>query len=345
MMDDLKKILIVDDSEIDREILKSIFIGEFEVVEADNGYAALEILLKKKEPFDAILLDVSMPVLDGFSVLRVLSENHFEDVPIFMITAEATKGNVEKASQYKISEFIRKPFDRDEILKRIRQKLGVTEKQRLTDKDIAEIKRYILDLETIYNKYLSFSGEGSGHNERVADLMKILIKKYLIHTTDLESVDFQIEMISKAAYFCDIGNMLLPDTLAFHADDRDKTMDDICQMHTTFGADIIRLNYSERCRCFVQTCADMCLHHHERYDGTGFPDGISGSDISVFTQMCGLIDRFDSVFFKYREHNELQFDYVIRDIAQDSGAVSEEVFSLLCDSKSEIVMYYNANYM
>ncbi len=132
MMKDMKRILIADDSVIDRTVLRNMLDGEFEVVEADNGYSALDIILKKGEAFDAVLLDVSMPFCDGMSVLRVLRENNLKDIPIFMITVEATKENVKKASKYNIAEFIRKPFDRDEVLRRLRAKLGVKEKTGLT---------------------------------------------------------------------------------------------------------------------------------------------------------------------------------------------------------------------
>ncbi len=131
-MENLKRILIVDDSEIDREILRNMMDEEFEVSEAVNGYYALDLILKKGETFDAILLDVSMPFCDGMRVLRVLRENNLRDIQIFMITAEATMENIEKASQYRVAEFIKKPFDREEVLKRLRAKLGVEKKINLT---------------------------------------------------------------------------------------------------------------------------------------------------------------------------------------------------------------------
>lgn len=343
-MEKLKKILIVDDSEIDREILKSIFADEFDVIETDNGYSALEIILKKREHIDALLLDVSMPVLDGLSVLRLLREENFDNVPVFMITAEATKDNIEKASQYNISEFIRKPFDRDEILKRVRLKLGVMAKHSLTDVDIAEIKRYISALEVIYDRYLSESGEEKERNERRVDLMKILLKNYSI-AKGREIDSTRLEIISKAAYFCNIGNMLIQDMPSDTEVLNGKISSDTYQQHTTIGAELIQLNYSEHCRYFVQICADMCLHHHERYDGKGFPHGIYGNNNSVPTQMCGLLDRFDNMFFKYREHNKIQFDFIVGELEKDSGAFSREVFTLLENSKNDIIAYYNENYI
>lgn len=133
----------MDDSEIDREILKNILGDEFQIIEAYNGYDGLEIILKREEHLDGILLDVSMPVLDGFSVLRVMRENNIKYIPVFLITAEATKDNVVRAAEYNVSEFIVKPFERDKVLKRIYYKLGIVSNQELAEKDIEEINTYI----------------------------------------------------------------------------------------------------------------------------------------------------------------------------------------------------------
>lgn len=330
---DEKRILIVDDSEIDRAVLKSILEYEFELLEADNGYSALDIILKKKEPIDAVLLDVSMPFLDGLSVLRILRENSLDDVPVFMITAEATKDNIEKASQYHIAEFIKKPFDREDILNRVSSKLGVAPKISLSRTDIEETKRYISHLERIYNRYLTLSGKDKGRDERRAHFMEILLKKHNVIGNETEADAFQTKMLCEAAYLCNIGNMLLEN---IPAESENENTDS--QQHTAMGADIIQLNYSKHCRRFVQICADMCLHHHERYD-TG------GSAISIYAQMCGLLEKFDDLFFNCSRHNGLQFDYVISHLRNDAGLVSEEVLSLLEESKSDIIKYYMENYI
>lgn len=361
-MDDLKKILIVDDSEIDREILKSILEDEFELIEADNGYAALDIVLEKKEPVDAVLLDVSMPFIDGLSVLRILRERNVDDVAVFMITAEATKDNIEKASQYNIAEFIRKPFDREDILNRVRSKLGVEPKSNLTEADIDETKRYMADLERMYNSYLDLSGNNKGCDERRESFMRILLNRYFAVENKSAADSFQTDMICKAAYLCNIGNMFLQSipqekgagnaitgsdiSNAAAGSDESNTMDnDRYQKHTVIGADILQLNYSKHCRRFVKLCADICLNHHERYDGKGFPNGRFGNNISVYAQMCGLLERFDELFFSYSRHNALQFDYVINQLRSDDGLVSEEVLLLLEDCKADIINYYNKNYI
>lgn len=120
-----KKILLVDDSETDRMILKNILGDEFHIVEAENGYAAVEMIPNMFKDLDAILLDVSMPVMDGFSVLQFMKESNIDNIPVFLITAEATHGNVEKAAYYNVCEFLKKPFEKEEILRRLRSRLGL----------------------------------------------------------------------------------------------------------------------------------------------------------------------------------------------------------------------------
>lgn len=340
MLYEKKQLLIVDDSEIDREILKSVLEDDFDIIEAENGYSALEIIMKKKARIDAMLLDVSMPVLDGFSVLQFLKENNADKFPVFLITAEATKDNVEKAVQYNISEFIGKPFDREDIIKRLRSKLGVIAAHHLTRKDIQETNRYISDLEEFYNRYLTISGEDGQHYRRVAEVMKILLKTYAMADGFVEIGDSEIDIIGKAAYFYDIGNMLIFNNTKFRPSKQDESGGDVSQSHALLGADLVRLNYSEHCAYFVQICSDMCEHHHERYDGTGFPHRIFGNNLSVYTQMCRLADEFDNLFYKYREHSDLQFEYVINELSQDQGIVSEKIFSLLKESRYNILIYY-----
>jgi len=342
-MEDLKRILVVDDSEIDRTVLHSMLDKEFEVVEADNGYSALNIILKKGEYFDAVLLDVSMPLFDGISVLRVLRENNLHDIQIFMITAEATKSNIERASKYNIAEFIKKPFNKNEVLKRLRAKLGVDEKSRLKREDIYETRKYISDLEFIYNRYLSLSGKDKNKDMRRAYFMKILLEKAFEKRMEMESDDFYIEMICKAAYLCNIGNMLLPDMPANVKPENKSKESNNYQQHTVMGSYLLRLNYSRHCRQFVDICAEICLNHHERIDGKGFPNGISDNNNSIYAQICGLLERFEELFSNYSKHNTTQFDYVINQLKRDSGFVSSNVFSLLAESKAGIIKYYNEN--
>ena len=334
-----KKILIVDDSEIDREVLKNILYDDFDIMEADSGYAALEIILKQKDVLDAILLDISMPVLSGFDVLKLMRENRVTKIPVFLISAEANEGNIKKAAYYNITEFIVKPFDRDEVLKRIRLKLGVITDYSLSDEDVEATYKFISQLEAVYNGYMANYEMDNSHCTRMVELMRIMLNNYA-KISKSEMLDrTQIDLISKAAYFCDIGYMAVP-SKTLRATAQGEVESDQYKKHVTLGSNIIRLNFSSKCRYFVEVCSDMCVHHHERYDGKGYPHKLVGNNNLIYTQICGLIEKFDQLFYKYREHNELQFEFVAGGLAKDKGAVSQEVFSLLTGSKTDIVKYY-----
>ncbi|MDO4165953.1 MAG: response regulator [Eubacteriales bacterium] len=340
MKEELKKVLVVDDSEIDREILKSILGSKFDIIEAVNGYYALEIILKNADQLDAILLDVSMPVLDGFSVLRLMRENYINNIPVFLITAEATKDNVERAAQFNVSEFIVKPFEREEIVRRLESKLGIVVKPSLMQTDIEETKKYILDFATLYKKYLVNFNEDVGHYMRMTGLMRILLNRYLAITPEVDLSADEMEIISNASFFCDVGDMMIPQRIKEKAQ-RQEDGGEAYQSHTVLGADFVRLNTSRHCEFFVQICSDMCAHHHERYDGNGFPHKVAGNNNSIYTQMCRVADQFDPLFTKYRDYTESQFKYVVGELEKDAGAFSPEILSLLSGCMSNIISYYH----
>lgn len=121
-----KTILIVDDSEVDRKALKEI-LEEFEVIEAESGYAAQTIITERRFDLDAIFMDITMPGMDGFSVLRHMQDKRIHNIFVFMATSEATTENVKKAAKYNIAGFIKKPLDREEVLNRLKTVLKISE--------------------------------------------------------------------------------------------------------------------------------------------------------------------------------------------------------------------------
>lgn len=335
-----KRLLLVDDSEIDREILKNILQDTFEVVEATNGGEAVAAILKGKDHLDGMLLDVSMPVLDGFGVLQEMKDKNIDNITVFLITAEANKDNVERAIHFHISDFIKKPFEREEVLMRICQKLGVVSHFELTKEDIKATNQYIADLEVVYNHFLHNFDGNIGHYARVSGLMKVMLKKYAKKNQIKELNKDRINIISRAGYFCDIGNMLIPHKMnkLSRQDELDR---ELYQKHPIYGGEIICLNNSPHCRYFVQVCSDICVHHHERYDGKGFPHKLERDNNLIYTQLCRVADRFDIIFYQITEHGGVQFKIAMEELEMDQGLVSEEVLSLLRDCQKEIVdLYY-----
>jgi len=323
-----KTVLVVDDSEIDRTILKTILCEEFEVIEKDSGFMAIDYLTKNSSDVDVMLLDVSMPTVDGFDVLQFMKEADI-NLPVFLVTVEATKDNVEKAAQYGVVEFMRKPFEREDIIRRIKMRLGCFTEYVLSSDELWETRRYISELESIYKRYLNNFGQDQRRYQRISDLMRIMLERY---STEKRRMDpAHIEVISKAGYFCDIGNMVVPPEMIKIIGAKGTERDNY-HYHSMLGAKLVSLNQSERCRYFVEVCSDICLHHHDRYDAKRHS--------LVYSQLCRLASQFDSAFVRYRESGDKQFDVVVHELQKDEGNVSRDIFDMLVISRFQIIQYY-----
>lgn len=346
-----KRLLIVDDSVIDREILKNILQDNFEIMETDNGYNALEIISKNIPHIDAVLLDISMPVLDGFNVLRLMKENGIDKTPVILITSEATKENVQKSSQYSnVSHFISKPFNAGVILPRLLTMFNIDasgastpEKDSyLSKSNTEEISQYIEALRELFKACLINRGMDDSRYIRTSDLMEIVLKEYS-RSSDAAGLDNNnIMLISQAAYFYDIGSILIPYNLM---EEKNLTSNDrvLYESHTSLGARLVQLNTSPSCSHFIKICEDMCLHHHERFDGEGFPNGLKGQNNYFYTQLCRLISEFDSIFISRKSFNEYQFDFVLKEITIDSGIFDPKAIDLLIKCKESVILYYSSS--
>ncbi len=346
------RLLVVDDSEIDRSVLKNILEPDFKTIDCTNGYEALAKLNDPSQPkIDGVLLDISMPIIDGFSVLKMLRDAK-NNIPVVLMTAEATRENVERGIKYNIAGFIGKPFNPYTVITKIRsifKSQGDDRDEELKAEDAAveedntidvdESMAYFAQLKNIYVSYLRNNNRNDAHYGRVSDLLGILLEEYAQEHKKPELSMERINLISKAAYFYDIGRMGIPDEIV----KSHKTMDDSGKLyrdHAKFGAFIVRLNKKKGCEFFIDACAEICMHHHERYDGAGYPHKLDGSDITYYTQMTSLCIEFDKLFFKREEYNERQFDFIINEIDVDIGRFDPDYVELLNECRSQIVMYY-----
>jgi len=339
MAQEHKQLLIVDDTEIDRIILKSILCKDFNILEANNGNTAFDYITTKSDQLDAILLDIAMPHIDGFDVLRFMEDKGVDNIPVFLVTAEPTRSNVERALQYKIAGFIGKPFDQEDVLRRLRSRLGVIPEYDLKNEDLKSTWAYIADLESLYQNYMANFDKDDAHYQVMVDLMRILLTSYNKNQRDIKLDTDCIELISKAAYFCDIGEILVPDKrmqiMSGHTEAADQK-----QLHTQLGASLIRLNRAKSCEYFVEICSSMCLHHHERWDGKGYPDGLYQKSNSVFNQMCRAVDEFEQMRSKFYGDKARPVKFVIKRMVNDTGLVGPRVYSLLEDCEPQIIDYF-----
>ncbi len=341
MAQDKRHLLVVDDSDIDRLVLKSMIGDEYYLQEVTNGSMAIEFITRSYEQLDAILLDITMPHITGFDVLHFMRDKGITDLPVFLITSESTRENVELARKYGVEEFICKPFIKEDILRRLHSRLGVVPDFDLQKEAVFETNSYIEAMRSLYQRYLVNFGKNDDRYRVMEDLMGILLTQYSRTKQGKGMVPECIEIISKAAYFCDIGEIFIPDKRMQLIADGQVVSHELRQSHTVLGANFVRLNHSEECKYFVEICSGMCMHHHERWDGNGYPDGIRGKNNSIFNLLCRFVDDFEDKRSKFYGNGSSSVKFILRHaLNDDQDMLGEEVLSLIEDCELQIQNYF-----
>lgn len=344
----IANLLIVDDSEIDRSILKNILEPVFNTVEATNGYEALKLLENNaKENIDGILLDISMPILDGFAVLKMIREKGL-DIPVVLMTAAPTKETVERGVKYNIAGFFGKPFNPHTVITKLRSIYNAQDEEELPQNekaaeapslDIDASMLYFAQLKNLYKDYLKNNNRDDLPYIRAASILEVLLEEYAVQTRRPDLDSDHIMLICKAAYFYDIGRMSVPDEVVKNHRPVPAEMS-VYEDHAKAGAYIVRLNKDKACSFFIDACAEMCMHHHERYDGAGYPHKLSCGDIVFYTNMLSLCIEFDRLFFVRPDYNDIQFDFIMRELNVEIGRFDPNYIALLNRCRNQIIMYY-----
>lgn len=295
------KILIVDDSEINRELLSEILSDEYNIINAKNGEEAIEILNEKVSEISVVLLDIIMPVKDGFSVLEYMNKTKFiEDVPVVIISSESDSEVIKKAYKMGVSDYINRPFDSYIVKKRVSNTMLIYAKQRkledmvlATIKKSQKIKNMMVD---ILSHIVEFRNAESGlHITSIMTLTELILENFNMSTNKYNFSKEEILEISQAAALHDIGKISIPDEILNKPDKLTKEEFEIMKSHTIIGADIIKSLSVYEDEPFLKTVYDICKYHHERYDGKGYPEGLSGDDIPISAQVVSISDAYDAL--------------------------------------------------
>jgi len=298
---DRQKILIVDDSEMNRSILTDILDLEYDIIEAENGLEAVAELQRNQEKISLVLLDVVMPEMDGFGVLRVMNEQHWiENVPVVMISAEKHSSWVDQAYELGVVDFISRPFDAQVVHRRAVNTILLYDKQ-------AKLKEMVA--EQIYEKEQSSSlmvdilshivefrnGESGMHVLHVRTLTEMLLRR-LIQKTDRYALKQEdIAAIGTASALHDVGKIAIDERILNKPGRLSAEEFSIMKTHTTIGAEMLKsLPYHQE-HSIVRLAYQICRWHHERYNGRGYPDGLEGENIPIAAQVVALADVYDAL--------------------------------------------------
>ncbi len=293
-------ILIVDDSAMNREFLLDILEDEYEIVEAENGVQALELLEEKNSIISLVLLDIVMPEMDGFEVLAQMNRRGWmESVPVIMISSENAYDIIDKAYDLGVTDFINRPFDPSVVQHRVANTIMLYVKQRrlseMVMEEIAKREKSNSMMISILSHIVEFrNGESGLHTLHIRiiteKMLKCMQRKSIISLTEEE-----ISCISMASTLHDIGKLSISEEVLNKPGRLTDEEFAIMKGHSAIGAEMLRSLKGEFDDPLLDRAYEIARWHHERYDGKGYPDGLAGDQIPVSAQIVSIADVYDAL--------------------------------------------------
>lgn len=343
-------ILIVDDIEVNRCILAQLFENEYNILEAENGEEALKILEKKSQCIVMVLLDILMPILNGFQVLEVLYKKKIlSHIPVILITGDTSNEAEQKGYEMGASDIITKPFDARIVKKRVANIIELYQHKNhlelLLEQQTRKIKQQSKQLEESNDQIIEtlstvveFRNLESGkHIRRIKDFTKVLARKVADKYKEYNLNEEKIKIIVQVSAMHDVGKIAIPDSILLKPGRLTPQEREIMMTHTTKGCDIIKTIAVLQNKEYYQYTYDICKYHHERYDGNGYPERLKGEDIPIAAQIVSVADVYDALVSERVYKAAYSKEEAFRMICEgECGVFSPKLIECFTESKKEL---------
>ena len=295
-----KTILIVDDIEINRCVLAEIFKKDYNIIEAGDGAEAVEII-NSNVNVSAVLLDLIMPKMNGLDVLKEMNRtNKIKYIPVFLITAAESTEMLMEGYTLGAIDVIAKPFMSNFLKCRVDNVVELyehrNELESIVEKQVERFKELNQSVVEVLASVIEFRDCESGeHVRRICGLTRQLMTEVSNMYKEYHMPKEEIEKIAMSSVLHDIGKIAIPDNILNKPGRLTAEEFEIMKQHTVKGCKILQKVPDIMDSDTYNYSYDICRHHHERWDGRGYPDGLSGDDISIWAQVVSVADVYDAL--------------------------------------------------
>ena len=342
------KILIVDDIDVNRLILEEILSERYRTEQAEDGMEAISMLLNSIEKPHLILLDVMMPGMDGFEVLKFMKNDPaLEKIPVIFITAVADE---EKGLVAGAVDYISKPFEPEIVKLRVATHIELNlyrvSLERMVEEKVDELTRTKERfLDTIANLIEYRSMESGEHVSRTRELARILVMELLKGGPySKQLMDINFPMLVKAVPLHDVGKVGIPDNILLKPGKLTPEEFAIMKTHTTIGGKVIdSLKMTEEDDAYLMHCHNICLYHHEKWNGSGYPEQLSGENIPISSRIVAVVDVYDALVTERCYKKAMPHIDAMNILEKDAGSHFDPIVVEAALKSSDLFRDYESN--